>query len=58
MTIKPRARNLGLPFRGIPGPDNALTDIPGVLVGFTTVISGEGPLETGKGPVRTGVTAI
>jgi D-aminopeptidase len=58
MTIKPRARDLGLPFIGSPGPNNALTDVPGILVGFTTIISGEGPLETGKGPVRTGVTAI
>ena len=58
MTIKPRARDLDLPFIGSPGPNNALTDVPGILVGFTTIISGEGPLETGKGPVRTGVTAI
>jgi len=41
-----------------PGPQNAITDIPGVLVGHTTLISGEGKLVVGKGPVRTGVTAI
>ena len=55
---KPRARDIGIPFDGTPGPLNAITDIPGVEVGFTTVIQGDGPLEVGKGPVRTGVTAI
>jgi L-aminopeptidase/D-esterase-like protein len=55
---KPRARNLGVPFDGTPGPSNAITDVPGVEVGHTTLISGEGPLVVGKGPVRTGVTAI
>jgi D-aminopeptidase len=55
---KPRARDLGLPFPGKPGPFNAITDVPGVLVGTTTLISGEGPLVQGQGPVRTGVTAI
>jgi len=55
---KPRARDLGLPFPGTPGAFNAITDVPGVLVGATTLISGEGPLVPGKGPVRTGVTAI
>ncbi len=55
---KPRARDLGVPFDGTPGPQNAITDIPGVLVGHTTLISGEGKLVVGKGPVRTGVTAI
>ncbi len=53
-----RARDLGLPFRGTPGPLNAITDVPGVLVGMTTIIAGYGPLEPGQGPVRTGVTAI
>lgn len=57
-TIKPRARDLGVPFDGTPGPLNAITDIPGVTVGHTTLISGEGKLQLGKGPVRTGVTAI
>ena len=55
---KPRARDLGVPFEGTPGPSNAITDVPGVLVGHTTLISGEGKLQVGKGPVRTGVTAI
>ena len=54
----PRARDLGVPFDGIPGSNNAITDVSGVEVGFTTLISGEGPLVRGKGPVRTGVTAI
>lgn len=53
-----RARNLGIPFDGTPGRWNAITDVPGVEVGTTTLISGEGKLEQGKGPVRTGVTAI
>src|SRR6266481_4909671 len=57
-TAKPRARDLGVPFDGSPGPFNAITDVPGVLVGHTTLISGEGKLVIGKGPVRTGVTAI
>jgi L-aminopeptidase/D-esterase-like protein len=53
-----RARDLGIPFDGTPGKFNAITDVPGVEVGYTTLISGEGKLEVGKGPVRTGVTAI
>ncbi|HEY2800162.1 MAG TPA: P1 family peptidase [Chthoniobacterales bacterium] len=53
-----RARDLGVPFDGMPGKWNAITDVAGVEVGFTTLISGEGKLEVGKGPVRTGVTAI
>jgi D-aminopeptidase len=55
---KPRARDLGVPFDGAPGPNNSITDVRGVEVGHTTLISGEGKLEVGKGPVRTGVTAI
>ena len=55
---KPRARDLGVPFDGTPGQFDAITDVPGVLVGHTTLISGEGKLVIGKGPVRTGVTAI
>jgi len=55
---KPRARDLGIPFDGTPGPNNAITDVAGVEVGFATLISGEGRLIVGKGPVRTGVTAI
>src|ERR1700747_1129693 len=53
-----RARDLGIPFEGTPGKLNAITDVPGVEVGYATLISGEGKLEVGKGPVRTGVTAI
>src|ERR1700732_27218 len=56
--VKPRARDLGVPFDGAPGPLNAITDVAGVTVGHTTLISGEGKLQIGKGPVRTGVTAI
>ena len=55
---KPRARDLGVPFDGTPGAHNAITDVKGVEVGHTTLISGDGKLEIGKGPVRTGVTAI
>jgi D-aminopeptidase len=55
---KPRARNLGIPFDGTPGQFNAITDVAGVTVGHTTLISGEGKLQIGKGPVRTGVTAV
>ncbi|HYE88582.1 MAG TPA: P1 family peptidase [Vicinamibacterales bacterium] len=54
----PRARDLGIPFDGAPGPANAITDVAGVEVGMTTLISGEGALVEGQGPVRTGVTAI
>jgi D-aminopeptidase len=53
-----RARDLGVPFEGTPGPLNAITDVAGVEVGHTTLISGEGPRVVGQGPVRTGVTAI
>jgi len=55
---RPRARDLGLPFDGTPGPLNAITDVKGVEVGQVTLISGEGKLQVGVGPVRTGVTAI
>jgi L-aminopeptidase/D-esterase-like protein len=55
---KPRARDLGVPFDGTPGALNAITDVKGVEVGHTTLISGNGPLKVGVGPVRTGVTAI
>jgi len=55
---KPRARDLGIPLDGMPGPLNAITDVKGVEVGHTTLISGEGKLKVGTGPVRTGVTAI
>jgi len=53
-----RARDLGVPFDGTPGPLNAITDVPGVLVGHTTLISGAGKLVVGHGPIRTGVTAV
>jgi D-aminopeptidase len=51
---KPRARDLGVPFIGEPGPNNAITDVAGVEVGYSTIIEGNGKLEVGKGPVRTG----
>ena len=53
-----RARDLGVPFEGTPGKLNAITDVPGVTVGHSTLISGDGPLDVGVGPIRTGVTAI
>ena len=53
-----RARELGVPFDGTPGPFNAITDVAGVTVGHTTLISGSGKLHLGHGPVRTGVTAV
>ena len=53
-----RARDLGIPFNGTAGKLNAITDVAGVKVGYTTLMSGEGKLVAGKGPVRTGVTAI
>jgi D-aminopeptidase len=55
---KPRARDLGVPFDGTPGPFNAITDVAGVEVGHSTIIKGEGKLKVGVGPVRTGVTAV
>jgi L-aminopeptidase/D-esterase-like protein len=55
---KARARSLGVPFDGAPGANNAITDVPGVAVGYSTIIRGDGPLVIGEGPVRTGVTAI
>jgi len=53
-----RARDLGVPFDGTTGKLNAITDVAGVEVGHTTLISGEGKLQVGQGPVRTGVTAV
>lgn len=55
---KPRARDLGIPLPGTAGPGDAITDVPGVEVGQSTLISGDGRLVRGKGPVRTGVTAV
>lgn len=54
----PRARDLGIPFDGTPGKFNAITDVPGVLVGYKTLVAGSGKLVEGKGPVRTGVSVI
>ena len=48
----------GLALQGTPGPWNAITDVPDVLVGHTTLIEGDGPLVVGQGPVRTGVTVV
>ena len=56
--IVARARDLGVPFEGTPGRLNAITDVAGVEVGHTTLISGEGRLVVGRGPVRTGVTVV
>ena len=53
-----RAADLGLKFPGQAGAFNAITDVAGVTVGYTTVIKGEGKLMVGQGPIRTGVTAI
>jgi len=53
-----RARDLGIPFDGTPGPLNAISDVHGLAVGQTTIIQGEGKLVRGQGPVRTGVTTI
>jgi L-aminopeptidase/D-esterase-like protein len=58
MGQKPRARDIGIPFEGLSGKFNAITDVAGVEVGFSTIISGNGKNVIGKGPVRTGVTAI
>jgi len=55
---KPRERDLGLPIGGSPGPLDAITDVAGIEVGHTTLISGSGKLVVGQGPVRTGVTVI
>lgn len=55
---RPRARGLGIPFDGETGPLNAITDVSGVEVGYTTIVEGSGPLVMGRGPVRTGVTVI
>ncbi len=53
-----RARDLGIPFDGITGKLNSITDVAGVQVGHKTLIEGSGKIQKGKGPVRTGVTAI
>jgi len=56
-TIK-RARDLGISFEGVIGKNNAITDVPGLEVGYKTLVEGSGDLIRGKGPVRTGVTVI
>lgn len=53
-----RARDLGIPFAGQPGPLNAITDVAGIEVGQVTLVRGNGPLQVGVGPVRTGVTVV
>ncbi|WP_455376929.1 P1 family peptidase, partial [Petrachloros mirabilis] len=54
-----RVRELGIVIGTYPpGPNNAITDVAGVKVGHTTLISGEGALKPGHGPVRTGVTVV
>jgi L-aminopeptidase/D-esterase-like protein len=53
-----RARGIGIPFDGNPGKLNAITDVPGVEVGMTTIIRGNGTQVVGTGPVRTGVTVV
>lgn len=55
---KPRARDLGINFEGTTGKFNAITDVKGVAVGHSTILSGSGKNTLGKGPIRTGVTAI
>src|SRR5580700_814239 len=55
---KPRARAIGIPFDGEPGPFNAITDVAGLEIGYRTLIRGSGKRVVGEGPVRTGVTAI
>lgn len=56
---RPRAREAGVSFGELPtGPKNAISDVPGVTVGHSTIIRGSGALKPGSGPVRTGVTAI
>jgi D-aminopeptidase len=55
---KPRERDLELPIGGMAGPLDAITDVAGIEVGHTTLISGSGKLVVGQGPVRTGVTVV
>ncbi|RYG42082.1 S58 family peptidase, partial [bacterium] len=55
---KPRARDLRIPFDGTVGRFNAITDVPGVEVGYSTLIQGQGKWKLGEGPVRTGVTVV
>src|SRR5258708_16985115 len=55
---KPRGRDLGVPFDGTPGPLNGITDVTGVTIRHTTLISGEAKLQIAHGPVRTAVTPV
>jgi L-aminopeptidase/D-esterase-like protein len=55
---KPRAKDLGIPIGGTAGPLDAITDVRGVEVGYTTLIQGSGRLVPGQGPIRTGVTVV
>lgn len=55
---KSRAGDLGVPYRWETGKYNAITDVPGVEVGYSTIIQGDTTHRIGEGPVRTGVTAI
>lgn len=57
--LRPRIRDLRLSVGNLPtGTHNGITDVDGVRVGHTTLISGEGPLRPGQGPIRTGVTVV
>ena len=47
---KPRARDIGIPFDGTPGKFNAITDVKGVEVGYSTIISGNGKKHKGQRP--------
>jgi L-aminopeptidase/D-esterase-like protein len=55
---KKRARDLGIPFSGTTGKFNSITDVPGVEVGYSTLVRGSGKWKAGEGPVRTGVTVV
>jgi D-aminopeptidase len=57
-SVRERARDMGIPLDGTAGPLDAITDVRGVTVGHTSLISGTGALRVGEGPVRTGITAI
>ena len=57
--MRPRVRDLGISIGSLPtGLHNAITDVPGVKVGLSTIVEGDGRLVPGQGPIRTGVTAI
>jgi len=52
--VMKRARDLGIPFDGVPGPWNAITDVPGVEVGYATLVAGDGPFTGGRRPRANG----